>query len=171
MSPTSRVYSWSSTYGIGDNYPAYHISYEDCQSFLIALNIKLSSQLGSGEQFRFPTEAEWEFAAKGGTKSKGFTYSGSNTIGDFAWYKENSNDTTHPVKTKAANELGLYDMSGNVREWCCDWYGSYSGAKTDEYRVIRGGSWDDYATGCRVTDRGMGCPDLHYNDIGFRLAL
>ena len=106
-SPTSGDIYWSSEYGLGDDYPAYHISYEDVQSFLTKLNSL------TGLKFRMPTEAEWEFAARGGNKSKGYTYSGSNTIGDVAWYLDNSSKT-HPVKTKAANELGIYDMSGNV---------------------------------------------------------
>jgi len=188
MGPTSGgSRQWNSTYGLGDNYPAYNISYEDCQSFLSALNSKLSSQLGSGEHFRFPTEAEWEFAAKGGNKSKGYTYSGSNTIGDVAWYydnsyalgKSNSNYGTHPVKTKSPNELGLYDMSGNVREWCYDWIGSYSpsaqtdptGATSGYYRVIRGGSWFDNDTYCRVAYRNDISPSFSAFCLGFRLAL
>lgn len=179
QSPTSGGSSWSSSYGIGDNYPAYYISYEDCQSFLTALNSKLSSQLGSGEQFRFPTEAEWEFAAKGGNKSKGYTYAGSNTIDDVAWYNINNSGTTHLVKTKAANELGLYDMSGNVWEWCYDWYGDYTssaqtnptGPSTGSYRMNRGGSWYDYATYCRVASRHWHTPTNRYIDVGFRLAL
>ena len=124
--PTSDGSAWTSSYGLGDNYPAYNISYEDCEKFIAKLN-----QM-TGQNFRFPTEAEWEFAAKGGNKSKGYTYAGSNTVGDVAWYTVNSYDKgssssdygTHVVKTKAANELGLYDMSGNVWEWCYDWYGS-----------------------------------------------
>ncbi|MDY3847835.1 MAG: SUMF1/EgtB/PvdO family nonheme iron enzyme, partial [Prevotella sp.] len=99
-SPTSGGSSWSSSYGLGDNYPAYYISYEDVQSFITKLNSM------TGERFRMPTEAEWEFAARGGNKSKGYTYSGSNTIGDVAWYTDNSSSKTHTVKTKAANELG-----------------------------------------------------------------
>ena len=179
LSPTSDVYKWDSTYGLGDNYPAYYISYKDCQSFLSALNSKLSSQLGNGEHFRFPTEAEWEFAAKGGNKSKGYTYSGSNTIGDVAWYKDNSNYGTHPVKTKSPNELGLYDMSGNLYEWCYDWYGSYAssaqtdptGATSGSERVLRGGSCNDLATYCCVAYRQGYAPSLRSNVWGFRLCL
>lgn len=186
-SPTSGGSQWSSTYGLGDERPAYYISYEDCQSFLTALNSKLASQLSSGEQFRFPTEAEWEFAAKGGNKSNGYTYSGSNTIVDVAWCyynsyalgSSNANYGTHVVKTKSPNELGLYDMSGNVNEWCYDWYDSYSSsAQTDptgptsgSYRVIRGGSWGIDATGGRVTNRDGDSPTLHGSHIGFRLCL
>ena len=173
QSPTSSGSSWSSTYGQGDNYPAYYISYEDCQQFLTKLN-----QM-TGQQFRFPTEAEWEYAAKGGNKSKGYTYAGSNTIGDVAWYTENSSSKTHIVKTKAANELGLYDMSGNVWEWCYDWYGTYpssaqtdpTGAASGSYRVRRGGSWDFNATFCRTANRGSNAPSDRSSGIGFRLAL
>lgn len=180
QSPTSGGFSWSSSYGIGDNYPAYYISYEDCQSFLSALNSKLSSQLGGGESFRFPTEAEWEFAARGGNKSNGYTYSGSNTIAGVAWYTSNSNSTTHPVKTKDANELGLYDMSGNVWEWCYDWYASsYSssaqtnpiGPTSGSNRVFRGGSWDYDVANCRIAHRNGDMPTNRYNDVGFRLCL
>ena len=173
QSPTSDGSKWSSSYGIGDNFPAYYISYEDCQKFLTKLN-----QM-TGLQFRFPTEAEWEFAAKGGTKSKGYTYAGSNTIGSVAWYTENSGSKTHEVKTKADNELGLYDMSGNVWEWCADWYGSYSsgsqtnptGPTTGSLRVIRGGSWYDTAAACRVASRSYYAPSLRGSNLGFRLAL
>jgi len=178
-SPTSGGSQWSSSYGLGDEYPAYRISYEDCQSFLTALNSKLSSQLGSGEQFRFPTEAEWEFAAKGGNKSQGYTYSGSNNLGDVAWYYDNSGSTTHQVKTKSPNELGLYDMSGNVWEWCYDWNDSYSSsAQTDptgptsgSYRVKRGGGWSSFGLVCRVAYRRGNSPSNRDDYLGFRLAL
>ena len=180
-SPTSDGSKWNSSYGLGDNYPAYYISYEDCEKFLVKLN-----QL-SGQKFRFPTEAEWEFAAKGGKKSKGYTYAGSNAIDDVAWYTVNSYDLgssnanygTHVVKTKAANELGLYDMSGNVWEWCYDWYGSYSssaqtnptGATTGSNRVCRGGSWNGNATLCHTAIRSCISPSTRSNALGFRLAL
>lgn len=172
QSPTSDGSKWSSSYGQGDNNPAYYISYEDCQKFLNKLN-----QL-TGQQFRFPTEAEWEFAAKGGKKSQGYTYAGSNTIGDVAWYTD-SGGKTHEVKKKKANELGLFDMSGNVWEWCADWYSSYNnGAQTDPTgptsgsdRVYRGGSWGDAATRCRVAYRILFLPSYRDSRLGFRLAL
>lgn len=171
-SPTSDGRSWSTEYGLGDNYPAYYISYEDVQSFITKLNSL------TGENFRMPTEAEWEFAARGGNKSKGYTYSGSNTIGDVAWYDDNSS-MTHTVKTKAANELGIYDMSGNVWEWCSDWYGTYgSSAQTDPtgpttgtYRVFRGGGWNFIATYCRCADRHFNTPSDRFDGLGVRLAL
>lgn len=172
QTPTSGGNQWWSSSGLGDDYPAYYISYTDCQEFLAKLNAM------TGKQFRMPTEAEWEFAARGGTKSKGYTYAGSNTIGDVAWYTENSGSKTHPVGQKQANELGLYDMSGNVWEWCADWYGSYtSGAQTDPTgpatgspRVSRGGSWYDNAACCRSAYRGNHSPGTRSN-VGFRLAL
>ena len=139
-----------------------------------------TNTIPTGKKFRLPTEAEWEYAARGGNKSKGYKYAGSNTIGDVAWYSSNSSSKTHPVKQKAANELGLYDMSGNVYEWCQDWYGSYNssvqtnptGASSGSYRVTRGGSWDYSAKCCRVSDRSNDVPSYRYNNgLGLRLAL
>ena len=172
-SPTSGGTSWTSTFGIGDNYPAYYISYEDVMSFITKLNSM------TGENFRMPTEAEWEFAARGGNKSNGYTYSGSNTLGDVAWYTENSNSNIHPVKTKAANELGIYDMSGNVWEWCCDWKEKYrrstqtdpTGPNTGTKRVLRGGGWYDFANHCRCACRNGYPPIGRYSNLGLRLAL
>ena len=171
--PTSSGSAWYSRFGLGDDYPAYYISYEDVQSFLTKLNSM------TGEQFRMPTEAEWEFAARGGKNSKGYTYSGSNTIDYVAWYGDNSNDKSHPVKTKAANELGIYDMSGNVWEWCSDWYDEYSssaqtdptGPTTGSNRVKRGGSWPDSGGACRCAFRSNDSPSSQYVNFGVRLAL
>lgn len=179
--PTSSGKQWSSTIGLGDDYPAYNISYEDVQSFISKLNSI------TGRKFRMPTEAEWEFAAKGGNKSKGYTYSGSNTIDNVAWYTVNSHDDgisspdygTHEVASKQPNELGLYDMSGNVWEWCSDWYGSYSssaqtnptGPSTGSYRVIRGGGWVNSATYSRSANRNYYTPSDQANGVGFRLCL
>jgi len=178
QSPTSGGSKWNGSYGLGDNNPAYFISYEDCQNFLSELNNKLSSQLGSGEHFRFPTEAEWEFAARGGNNSNGYTYSGSNTIDDVAWYDNNGGSTSHIVKTKTANELGLYDMSGNVWEWCYDWFDLYSssaqtdpiGPSSSSIRVYRGGCWG-YAADCRVARRYADSPSRRSSSVGFRLCL
>ena len=168
--PTSGGSQWTSSYGLGDDYPAYYISYTDCQEFITKLNSM------TGKTFRMPTEAEWEFAARGGTKSKGYTYAGSNTIGDVAWY---SSSKTHAVGGKQPNELGLYDMSGNVWEWCADWYGSYTsdsqtnptGPATGSYLVYRGGCWRGNATGCRTAQRLCDSPGNRYPNLGFRLAL
>ena len=171
-SPTTSGDSWAAEYGLGDNYPAYYISYEDVQGFITKLNSL------TGVHFRMPTEAEWEYAACGGNKSKGYEYSGSNTIGDVAWYRDNSGIKAHPVKTKAANELGIYDMSGNVWEWCSDWYGSYSsssvtdptGPASGSHRVFRGGSWHSYAPGCRSAYRYYDTPTYRSDYLGVRLA-
>lgn len=171
-SPMTSSSLWSTAYGLGDNYPAYNISYEDVESFIKQLNSL------TGAQFRMPTEAEWEFAARGGKKSKGYEYSGSNTVGDVAWYCNNSGEKTHAVKTKAANELGIYDMSGNVWEWCSDWYGWYSsssvtdptGPASDSYRVGRGGDWINYASHCRSAHRSHSRPTERYTNRGVRLA-
>ena len=162
----------SNSYGVGANYPAYYISWNDCQEFVAELN-RLT-----GRTFRLPTEAEWEYAARGGNKSRHYKYSGSSNIDDVAWYWNNSGKT-HAVGTKSPNELGIYDMSGNVYEWCSDWYGSYSaGAQTNPqgpssgtYRVLRGGSWNYNASYCRVSNRNYNDPDFSFNGLGLRLVL
>ncbi|MBR3831523.1 MAG: formylglycine-generating enzyme family protein [Muribaculaceae bacterium] len=164
----------SSSYGVGDYYPAYYVSWEDIVNIFIPRLNKIT-----GKTFRLPTEAEWEYAARGGNKSKGYKYSGSNTIGDVAWYTSNSSSKTHQVGTKAPNELGLYDMSGNVYEWCSDRYGSYTsssqtnptGPSSGSYRVLRGGSWNGNAQYCRVSYRHFSSPDGRYYGGGFRLVL
>ncbi len=175
QSPTSDGSKWSTSYGIGESYPAYYISYWDCQTFLTKLN-----QL-TGQKFRLPTEAEWEFAARGGNASKGYKYSGGNIVGDIAWYTDNSSTGTLEVKTKKANELGLNDMSGNVWEWCSDYYDSsyYSsspstnptGPTTGSFRVIRGGGWSSTADRCRVASHNGYQPSDRSYSLGFRLAL
>ena len=153
--------------------PVEKVSWEDCQAFIRKLN-----EL-TGANFRLPAEAEWEFAARGGRSSCGYQYSGSNNLGDVAWYWDNASKTTHPVKTKSPNELGIYDMNGNVYEWCSDWYGSYSsssqtnpiGPSTGFYRVIRGGGWSDFARYCRSANRSNYAPSLRRSNLGLRLAL
>ena len=152
--------------------PVENVNWEDCQTFIKKLN-----QL-TGKKFRLPTEAEWEFAARGGVKSKGYKYSGSNTLGTVAWFDDNAGRSTHDVKTKRPNELGLYDMTGNVWEWCSDWNGDYSsssqtnprGASSGSHRVNRGGSWFNYARYCRVSYRNFNTPALRNYDLGLRLA-
>ena len=156
----------------GDNLPVEQVSWKDVQKFIRKLNAK------TGKQYRLPTEAEWEYAARGGTKSKGYKYSGSNTLSNVAWYDDNSGNTTHPVGSKMPNELGLYDMSGNVWEWCGDWYGDYgssfqtnpTGASSGSYRVLRGGGWGDDARYCRVSYRYGSHPGDRGGGIGFRLV-
>ena len=157
--------------------------------FLDKLNDVLQGQLPEGRKFRLPTEAEWEYAARGGHKSPKVQtmYSGSGTIGEVAWYKNNSKGKTHPVKSLKANSLGLYDMIGNVWEWCSDWYdntyytdSSNNGAKTvtdpqgpgaGSERIARGGSSDEGPGICRVSFRGKLRPDDRLNFLGLRLAL
>jgi formylglycine-generating enzyme required for sulfatase activity len=158
--------------------PVVEVSWEDCQMFIKKLN-----QL-TGNQFRLPTEAEWEYAARGGNISKGYKYAGSNDIDSVAWYcndedDEYYNDSISPVRQLYPNELEIYDMSGNVSEWCQDWYGRYSrnnqinpvGSVAGSARVIRGGGWDDDASSCRVSARSCWPPSLRHCSLGLRLAL
>ena len=165
----------------GDNKPVELVSWKDCQKFISRLNSL------TGKTFSLPTEAQWEYSARGGSKSKGNKYSGSGDIGNVAWYTVNSYDKgssspdygTHDVRTKSANELGLYDMSGNVWEWCSDWYGSYSsdsqtnptGADSSSGRVYRGGSWYFNVWNCRVSYRYEDANGSRSSGIGLRLAL
>ena len=161
------------SYSKGSQRPVERVSWNDCQEFITQLN-RLT-----GKNFRLPTEAEWEYAARGGNKSQGYKYSGSNTIGNVAWYGDNSNSQTHNVKTRSPNELGIYDMSGNVWEWCQDWKGNYnSGSQTNptgpssgSYRVYRGGSWFNGARLCRVSNRRDSNPDDRNGYLGLRLCL
>lgn len=164
----------NSSYFKGDNLPVEQVSWDDCQKFINKLNDI------TGRKFRLPTEAEWEYAARGGKKSRGYQYSGSNKISDVAWYSSNSEHKTQPVGLKLANELGLYDMSGNVDEWCFDRFGFYSalsqtnplGADDGICRVYRGGSWEQTAGFCRSSDRSnYGTSKNRIYNLGFRLAL
>jgi formylglycine-generating enzyme required for sulfatase activity len=172
-----------------DDCPVERVSWNDIQEFIKKLNQK------TGKKYRLPTEAEWEYAARGGSAGSPTTYAGSNNIDEVGWFWENSGDKrlsgiwdsdkiaknnckTHPVGGKKPNELGIYDMSGNVWEWCSDWYGSYSsgsqtnpqGPSSGSYRVIRGGSWVSNPQYCRVANRNYISPDYRYYDIGFRLS-
>ena len=161
------------SYHKGDNYPVENVTWNDCQTFINRLNDL------TGKRFALPTEAQWEYAARGGVKSKGYTYSGSNTLGNVAWYTDNSGGATHPVATKAPNELGIYDMSGNVWEWCQDWYGSYpsysetdpKGPSSGQNRVDRGGGCYDDESYCRVSRRNFNSPTDCYSSLGLRLVL
>lgn len=156
-----------------ENCPVEWVSWFDVQRYISKLNIQ------TGKNYRLPTEAEWEYAAKGGKSSKGYNYSGSNDLNSVAWNKDNSGSKTHAVGGKQANELGVYDMTGNVWEWCSDWYGTYSsnsetnpkGASEGKNGVLRGGSWDGDTNKCRSTNRfeiGSHGRDKVY---GFRLVL
>ncbi len=159
----------------GTKLPVDRVSWNKCQEFITKLNAL------TGLNFRLPTEAEWEYAARGGNKSQGYKYSGSNNLGDVAWYGGNSGDKTHDVATKQPNELGIFDMSGNVYEWCQNWYGEnyYSsspssnptGPASGSLRVYRGGGWDSRAGNCRVAFRGGDSADYRGDYLGFRLAL
>ena len=165
--------------GVGSDYPMYYVNYAEAEEFCGRLNQRLRSQLPEGYSFALPTEAEWEYAARGGNKTSAYTYSGSNDLSEVAWYDDNSNSATHAAGSKRANELGLYDMSGNVWEWCADWYGSYSsssqtdprGPSSGSYRVLRGGSWGRDASYCRVANRNRDSPSYRYYYGGFRLAI
>ena len=155
--------------------PVEQVTWGDCQTFIAKLN-----EL-TGKTFRLPTEAEWEYAARGGSKSKGYMYAGSNDIDAVAWYVNNSFalGSSSPVAAKAPNELGLYDMSGNVWEWCQDWYGGYASSPQDNpagpsagfYHVFRGGCWDYDAVWCRVSFRNFNTPSYRNYGLGLRLAL
>ena len=154
-----------------EGYPKTMISWNDCQEFIKKLN-----QL-TGKNFRLPTEAEWEYIARGGNKSRGYKYSGSNNIDDVAWNMSNA-WISKSVGLKTPNELGIYDMSGNVWEWCSDWYGDYTssahanptGPTSGSRRVYRGGSWFTFARGCRVANRSYNTPDYRSDYLGLRLV-
>ena len=157
----------------GGNLPVGGISFNECQEFIKRLN------RFTNKKFRFLTEAEWEFAARGGNMSKGYKYSGSNNLDEVAWYSGNSNDAPHAVGTKAPNELGIYDMSGNMYEWCKDWLGDYphwavsnpTGPAYGSFRVARGGCYGYNAESCRVSSRSMYDPFTGVPCIGLRLGL
>jgi len=179
----------SANFQKGDNYPVEWVRWDDivgangasmvingiryyADGFIYKLN------QSTGKQYRLPTEAEWEFAARGGNNSKGSKYSGSNTVENVAWYKENSSSSTHPVGTKLPNELGIYNMSGNVWEWCSDWFGDYNnntqtnpiGPSSGFLRVARGGSWGSSVGEVRVSFRSYWYPVSRAFTLGFRLA-
>ncbi len=157
----------------GTKKPVESVSWNDCDVFIRRLNAL------TGLNFMLPTEAQWEYAARGGNMSKGYKYSGSNTIDNVAWYNNNSGNEPHPVGQKQPNELGLYDMTGNVDEWCSDWHGSYSsgsqtnptGPATGSYRVIRGGGYGGIAVNCRVSHRLRNRPGSSYDFYGLRLVI
>ena len=154
------------SYFKGENLPVEEVSWSDCQDFIKKLN-RLT-----GLSFRLPTEAEWEYAARGGNKSNGYKYSGSNTIGNVGWHYDNSSNKTHPVGTKSPNELGLYDMTGNVAEWTSDKNSSnYSSIRKSSNVVLRGGCWYTYAWDARVSRRIGHAPTSGFNYLGLRLVL
>lgn len=169
----------------GSQRPVENVTWSDCQRFISKLNSK------TGRHFRLPTEAEWEYAARGGQRSSHYKFAGSDYLDNVAWYYDNAYSSydssdygTHNVATKSPNELGIYDMSGNVWELCQDWYGegyykrspktNPKGPSSGSYRVRRGGSWgsnDCYSNHCRVSNRGVFAPGNHFDGVGMRLAL
>ena len=169
----------------GDELPVEMVSWHEVVEFCRKLTQRerKASRLPGGYVYCLPTEAEWEYAARGGTKSRNFIYPGSNDPEEVAWYHPGSAEETHPVGTKRPNELGLYDMAGNVWEWCLDWYAPdyyANGPKADPlntgfgektYRVCRGGSWGLYPTHCRSANRGGGTPAGRFYSYGFRVVL
>ena len=162
----------SALYGVGGDVPMYYINWDEAQAFCRELSAM------TGRTYILPTEAQWEYAARGGKHSKGYKYSGSYMVDAVAWYGSNSGSKANPVKQKRANELGLYDMSGNLYEWCYDWYGSYSsspqnnptGPSSGEYRVCRGGDWYSNARRCRVSYRSRSTPASRNDGIGLRVV-
>jgi formylglycine-generating enzyme required for sulfatase activity len=156
-----------------DDCPVEQVSWTAVQDFLNKLNEKTS------KHYRLPTEAEWEYAALGGIKNKGYKFCGSDNLNDVAWNAENSGGISHQVAKKKPNSLGLYDMSGNVWEWCSDWYGSYSGnpqtdpkgPETGTDHVIRGGRWSGDAANCTASFRFHYAPENRNFGLGFRVVL
>jgi formylglycine-generating enzyme required for sulfatase activity len=190
VSSIASANGWN-TNGVGADYPMYYVSWSDAIEYCNRLSQKeglTPYYSGSGDAircnfaatgYRLPTEAEWEWAAKGGGKDlMMYIYSGSNNLDSVGWYDDNTGNTTHQVKTKTANSLGLYDMSGNVWEWCWDWYGAYpsgsitdpTGAASGSYRVIRGGCWSYDASDCRSVFRGGDGPSFRSCGLGFRVC-
>ena len=164
--------SWP-MYGTGADYPMYYVSWEEATEFCRLLSNK------TGKTYTLPTEAQWEYAARGGNKADGTKYAGSNMIDAVAWYTDNSGSTTHPCGSKRANALGIYDMSGNVWEWCKDWYSSSyasydtnnpTGPSSGSDRVSRGCSWNYSATCCRVANRNYNSPGGRNGSLGFRVV-
>jgi formylglycine-generating enzyme required for sulfatase activity len=181
MGSNPSYFSSRNNYAENLQRPVEYVTWDDCQTFIAKLN-----QL-TGKNFRLPTEAEWEYAARGGKLSQGYEYAGSNNVDDVAWCSDNipshtGGSETHGTQTvasKAPNELGLYDMSGNVWEWCQDWYGDYTsgeqknptGPASGFGRVIRGGCWYGNAPYCRVLIRRPYVPLSASNNVGLRLVL
>lgn len=172
---TGRPMPEAPSWGLNNSHPVVNVNYNDAVSYCNWLGEEY------GGDWRLPTEAEWEYAARGGNKTNGYTYSGGNDLESVGWFSDNAGGQTQRVGRKKANELGIYDMSGNVWEWCRDWYGKdyYSsspkdnpkGPATASYRVLRGGGWINDATYCRVAFRNYGDPSLRNYGRGFRVVL
>jgi sulfatase modifying factor 1 len=170
---TGRSMPETPSWGWIDSHPIVNVNYGNAMAYCDWLAEKMDAD------YRLPTEAEWEYAARGGKQSMGYKYSGGRSLDNAGWYEANSNMQTQAVAQKKANELGLYDMSGNVWEWCKDWYGDYAataqtnlkGATSGSNRVVRGGSWCNSAAYCRVAHRNYNVPANRYNGHGFRVVL
>jgi formylglycine-generating enzyme required for sulfatase activity len=180
----------NSSKGIGDNYPVNTVSWNEAVEYCNALSRKeglTPAYSGSGNNvscnfnangYRLPTEAEWEYAARGGQNSRNYNFAGSNNLENIAWHEDNSGSKTHPVGQKQANELGLYDMTGNVWEWCWDWYERYSsgsqsdpeGSSSAAGRIRRGGSWLDSAVNSHLAYRNTSVPSYKHGRVGFRVV-
>lgn len=166
-------------YGVGDDYPMYYIHFREATTFCENLNQILANQIPEGYEFALPSEAQWEYAARGGVKDEPSMYAGGKFASDVAWYEGISEHSSHPVGQKQPNELGLYDINGNVWEWCQDWYDSYrsnaqtnpTGPSSGSYRVYRGGGWNYSASGCRVAVRYGDTPGGRNCFLGFRVVL
>ena len=164
--------------GSSSNHPVERVWWEDAVEFCKKLS-DLPEEKAAGRVYRLPTEAQWEYACRAGSKTAYSFGESSKSLGDFAWFYENSNDQTHPVGQKKANAWGLYDMHGNVWEWCRDWYGDYpkgavsdpSGPREGSDRVYRGGSWNDDAANCQSAFRFRIYPSYRCYNLGFRVAL
>jgi formylglycine-generating enzyme required for sulfatase activity len=151
--------------GEGPDFPMYYVNWSGAQAFCAALSAR------TGKTYRLPTEAEWEYAARGGKLSAGYMYSGGNDIGSVAWNGSNASGINHEVGAKSGNELGIYDMSGNVQEWCFDrWSANYASERTGSFRVIRGGSWNYDESSCRVASRDYHGPSIRAYYVGFRVV-
>jgi sulfatase modifying factor 1 len=174
----------SPSYFQGDSLPVEQVSWEDVKAFIQKLNNLTADTRPTGYSYRLPTEAEWEYAARGGKyHQEGYRYAGSDRLKDVGWFEGNNDVETKPVGLKKPNQLGLYDMSGNVWEWCeDDWHDNYDNAPKDgsawvdtpnrgSDRVFRGGGWNDTARYCRAAYRPFYAPDYRYDSVGFRLAL
>ncbi len=171
------------SYFKGDQRPVETVSWEDCRKFILKLNQEVKDSLFPGYAYRLPTEAEWEYAARGGQLSKGYSYAGSNKLKEVGWYAENTDGETKHVGQLQPNELGLYDMSGNIFEWCWNRYVGYQqntseflmknhgGLEMSDWRVLRGGYWSITSLNCRSTYRDKGRLDYQDNHLGFRLVL
>jgi formylglycine-generating enzyme required for sulfatase activity len=166
---------------VGNNFPVVNVSWNECVAFCERLTVREreAGRLPEGYVYRLPTEAEWEFAAKGGTKSKGYSFAGSDEIDEVAWYRENSDNKIHPVGQKKPNELGIYDMSGNLFEWCHDWLARYTpeektdpkGSESWKVKIMRGGGWLDFSNVVHVYVRVYCHPGSPSDQIGLRIAL